>query len=110
MSKAHFVHWRYIAVHLEGPAVSRRELNRAVIALGRKRDLPEDRWPSLTRYNFPHAIVRVQHMDAWACRDWLAKGLSVKHDGGTASLAVTPLSTSGTIKAVTQRLGILLKR
>ena len=80
------------------------------MALGRARDLPEARWPSLTRYDFPHAIVRVQHMDAWACRDWLAAGLKVKDGNGTTRLAVQTLSASGTIKALTERLGILLKR
>lgn len=110
MSKAHFVHWRYIAVALDGPKVSRRDLNRAVLELGRSRGLPEDRWPSLTRYDFPHALVRVQHMDAWPCREWLAKGLTVKHNGKATSLAVATLRTSGTVKTVTEKLGILLKR
>ncbi|MGB1586361.1 MAG: hypothetical protein ACPHID_04885 [Thermoplasmatota archaeon] len=110
MSKAHFVHWRYIAVKMDGPKLSRRELNKAVMALGRKRGLPEGRWPSLTRYEYPHAIIRVQHMDAWACRQWLAAGLAVKDGATPATLALETLSSSGTIKTLTERLGILLKR
>ena len=110
MSKAHMPHWRYVALrlHSERPP-SRRALQTALTAAARAAGVPEDRLPELTRFEWPHAIVRFRHMDVAAGRAWLPLLREVR-DGGAVAVRLETLSTSGTIKSLTDRLGILAKR
>lgn len=97
MSKAHDPHWRYVAVRLDGHRMDRRDVART---LGRWfQSWPGAERPQLTRFDWPHAIVKVHHFRLADCRAVL--------DGETG---VETLSSSGTIKALTMRLGILQDR
>lgn len=97
MSKAHDPHWRYVAVKLDGPAMDRRDLSRA---LGRWfQSWQGSERPQLTRFEWPHAIVKVHHFKLAELRAAL-----------DAESGVETMSSSGTIKALTTRLGILKVR
>lgn len=110
MSKAHFPHWRYVALHLEGTPVSRRALQSAIGKAARTQGVPDDDLPHLTRFQWPHAIVRVHHHQLDAARTWLPAITAVHQEGRSVALRVQTLSTSGTIKALTDRLGVLKQR
>ncbi|HLF16217.1 MAG TPA: hypothetical protein VI796_02155, partial [Candidatus Thermoplasmatota archaeon] len=72
MSKVEAVRPRYIAfrIHAARP-VSRRALQEALQGGARGARLAEGQAPHLTRYEFPHAIVRTEHDVAAAVRDLL---------------------------------------
>ncbi len=106
MSKAHMPHWRYVAVHLEGEPAGRRSLQTAITQAARAAGVPEDRLPNVTRFEWPHAIIRFRHMDVDTGRAWLAS----IHDLQGSAATVTTMKTSGTIKSLTDKLGILTKR
>lgn len=110
MSKAHMPHWRYVALRLSGQKIGRRALQSALTGQARKHGIPDDRLPNLTRFDWPHAIVRFRHMDADAGRNWLPDmGWAIEGDKKHA-IKVETMLTSGTIKTLTDRLGILQKR
>lgn len=106
MSKAHFAHYRYVAVEMTGNAPSRRALQNAIGKAGKRQNIPDERRPQVTRFAWPHAILRFEHHDVDAAREWLGT-LEQTQDG---PIAVRTLSTSGTIKSLTDRLGILTRR
>lgn len=110
VSKAHDPHWRYIALRIEGRAVSRRALQNALLGRARKEGVPDAEAPQLTRYDWPHAIVKVHHHRLAGARDWLPRLDFAVEGDAKVPLQVKTLSASGTIKALTQRLGILEKR
>jgi len=99
MSKVAMPRPRYIAFAIDGarPA-ARGEVQQAL------RALPGS--PQLTRYAWPHGIVRVEHGHEAACRAALARVQRV----GDQAATVRPLSTSGTLLALTTRLGVLQER
>lgn len=105
MSKISMPRPRYIAFRIDGgKPVSRR-------ALGQALRVASAHWeagtaPQLTRYEWPHGIVRIEHTQQGAARSLLAS--LVELEGGPAT--VVPLSASGTLKALTTRLGILQAR
>ncbi len=110
MSKAHDPHWRYIALQLAGPRpISRRSLQNALLGRARKEDIADALAPQLTRFEWPHAIVRVHHHQLAAAREWLPR-IDFAVEGDKTPLAVETLSASGTIKTLTDRLGILKER
>lgn len=111
MSKAHFPHWRYIAFRVRGDrAVSRRAMQNAVTGRSRKEGVADDDLPRLTRYAWPHGIVRVHHHRLAAARDWLPRITWAVQEGQKVPLRLDTLSASGTIKSLTDRLGILRER
>jgi RNase P/RNase MRP subunit POP5 len=108
MSKAHDPHWRYVAFRLDGPnAISRRALGNAIKGRFRKNGWPDEELPQLTRFEWPHAIVKVNHFRLADCRetlptmDWAVEGEA------KVSFKVETLSSSGTIKSLTDRIGFL---
>lgn len=110
MSKAHDPHWRYIALRLDGDrAVSRRSLQNALLGRARKEDVADADAPQLTRYAWPHAIVKVHHHQMARARDWLPR-VDFAVDGDRVALTVQTLGASGTIRSLTERLGILDER
>lgn len=96
---------RYIAFRIDGPGpLARRAVGQALRLASAH--WPEGSAPQLTRYEWPHGIVRVEHTSSARARD-LLNGLQVM-DG--QAVVVTALSTSGTLKALTTRVGVLRNR
>lgn len=109
MSKAHDPHWRYIATHFDGPAVSRQAMQNALIGRFRKAGWPNEDLPQLTRFSWPHAIIKFPHYRSLEGRELLPK-LDWAIDGNKIQFATKTLRTSGTIKTLTDSLGILEER
>lgn len=98
---------RYVAVRIDGATPApRRAFGLALRAAAQAAAWPDAAQPHLTRYAWPHAIVRVEHTQVAAVR-LLLEGLRAL-DGHPVRVAC--LSTSGTLKALTGRLGILQTR
>lgn len=105
MSKISMPRPRYVAFRITAEkAVPRRAISQALRQASAT--WVESTAPQLTRYEWPHGIVRVEHMHQAAARD-LLNTLSVI-DG--QAVTVETLSASGTLKALTDRLGVLAKR
>lgn len=62
--------------------------------------------PHLTRYAWPHGVVRVEHTEASALRALLVGLRRI----GDQDVAVDTLATSGTLKALAASTGVLIKR
>jgi RNase P/RNase MRP subunit POP5 len=103
MSKVSSDRPRYIAFQIHGGRpVSRRAVGDALGAAARQAGWPGP--PQLTRYEWPYGIVRVSHeFDARARQ--LVAGLPLGLDARCETLA-----TSGTIRALTRRVGVLEER
>lgn len=111
MSKAHDPHWRYVAFRIQGETpLSRRAVQNAVLGRSRREEVPDEEAPQLTRYEWPHAIVRVHHFQLANVREWLPRLTWAVEAAAKVPIEVETLSSSGTIKALTQRLGILQER
>ncbi len=95
---------RYVAFQLTGPEpLARRDVGAALSAAAKVG------WqgpaPHLTRYAWPHGIVRVEHDQLAALKTLLAALPERMHQ-----TTLRTLSTSGTLAALTGRLGILAER
>lgn len=95
---------RYVAFQLDGAEpMARRDVAAALSAAAKAE------WkgtaPQLTRYGWPHGIVRCEH-------DQLKPLLALldRMAGGWNGTTLRTLSTAGTILALTSRLGILAGR
>lgn len=119
MSKAHDPHWRYIAFRLQAPqAPSRSAVARAIDAAVARcgEDWPVQpeaagpTRPQLTRYVYPDGIVRVHHYQVNAMRGVLGSIDAMKLDAGQQQVSIRTRATSGTIKTLTDRLGVLVER
>ncbi len=111
MSKAHDPHWRYIALRFTGDTrLSRRAVSNAILGRARREEIPDEHAPQLTRYEWPHAVVRVHHHQLSATRAWLPNITWAFEAAAKIPVTVETLSSSGTIKALTTRLGILTER
>ncbi len=110
MSKAHDPHWRYIALALTGGPATRRSLQNAVLGRARKEGIPDDQAPQLTRFEWPHAIVKVHHHRLIEACEWLPRVSFVVEAGAKLPLGVATMKASGTIRSLTARLGILQER
>lgn len=111
MSKISMPRPRYIAFELQGPQpISRRALVNALKGRARHDGWTEDQVPVLTRFAWPHGIIRIEHDHAAKARTLLT-AITWAVEGETKlAIAATPLSTSGTLKALTERVGVLQKR
>ncbi|MHB1262302.1 MAG: hypothetical protein ACYC2H_11375 [Thermoplasmatota archaeon] len=111
MSKISMPRPRYLAFEVKAASpVSRRAFANALKGRARHEGWSDADGPHLTRYAFPHGIVRVEHTRAAACRTLLA-GLTWAVEGAARiELSVRTLSTSGTLKALTDRVGVLKER
>jgi RNase P/RNase MRP subunit POP5 len=102
---------RYLAFEVQAAApVSRRAFANALKGRARQEGWSDGDGPHLTRYAFPHGIVRVEHTRQAAARDLLPRVTWVMEGVSRVDLAVRTLSASGTLKALTGRLGILTER
>ncbi len=111
MSKAHDPHWRYVAFRLDGSTpIGRRALGNALKGRFRKNGWPDEELPQLTRFEWPHAIIKVHHHRLADAREGLPKMDWAIENDAKVSLTVETLSSSGTIKTLTDRLGILQVR
>lgn len=98
---------RYVAFRLEAAQpVTRRGLGLALRDACKACAWPAERPLQLTRFAWPYGIVRVEHTEAAAARRLLAQVVGC--DG--QAVQVVPLGTSGTLKALTTRLGVLQER
>lgn len=98
MSKIEHDRPRHVALSLAGPAIARRDLQ---VALERAWTGPGPA-PRVTRFDFPHAFVRVRHDQLEALRRALTKPVE--------SLRVTSLATSGTLRGLSAMTGLLPRR
>jgi RNase P/RNase MRP subunit POP5 len=111
MSKVSMPRPRYVAFELKAATpVSRRAFSNALRGRARHEGWTDADGPHLTRYAFPHGIVRVEHTKAEACRRLLVAITWAVEGSARVDLEVTPLSTSGTLKALTDRVGVLKER
>jgi RNase P/RNase MRP subunit POP5 len=111
LSKVSMPRPRYVAFEVKSAApVSRRAFANALRGRARHDGWPDDDGPHLTRYAYPHGIVRVEHEKAEACRRLLAAVTWAVEGGARVELDVRTLSTSGTLKALTGRVGVLKER
>lgn len=110
MSKAHDPHWRYIAVQFSGQKCSRQALSNAIKGRFRKEEWPEEELPQLTRFSWPHAIIKFPHFRALEGREVLPRMDWAIDGGARVSFKTETLRTSGTIKTLTDNLGILAER
>jgi RNase P/RNase MRP subunit POP5 len=102
---------RYIAFRIEAAApVTRRALVNALKGRARHEAWHEADIPVLTRYAWPHGIVRVEHTKQANARQLLAGITWVMEGEAKAKIAIHTISTSGTLKALTERLGFLESR
>ena len=105
MSKVSMPRPRYIAFRIDAATpLPRRAVGNALRAASK--GWPEDQAPKLTRYEWPHGIVRVEHTEQADAKRLLAAITAM--DG--IPVKVETLSASGTLKALTTRIGVLTKR
>ncbi|MEA3137034.1 MAG: hypothetical protein QOC71_1315 [Thermoplasmata archaeon] len=111
MSKVAMPRPRYLAFEVKAATpVSRRAFANALKGRARSEGWPDSEGPHLTRYAFPHGIVRVEHTRSADCRALLGGVTWAVEGGARVELAVRTLSTSGTLKALTDRVGVLKER
>lgn len=111
MSKVSMPRPRYLAFEVQAAApVSRRAFANALKGRARHEGWADADGPHLTRYAFPHGIVRVEHTRQAAARELLPRVTWAMEGGARVELAVRTLSASGTLKALTERLGLLIER
>lgn len=110
MSKAHDPHWRYIAIRMTGTPVGRRAMQNAIIGRFRKSGWPDEELPQLTRHQWPHAILKFPHHRSHEGRTILPKMDWAIEGSERVTFKTETLRTSGTIKTLTDNLGILQER
>jgi RNase P/RNase MRP subunit POP5 len=102
---------RYVAFRIDGAKpVSRRAFNNALKGRARHEGWADADGPHLTRYGWPHGIVRVEHTHLARCRELLARVTWAVDGDAKVDLRVETLSSSGTLKALTERVGVLAER
>lgn len=110
MSKVSMPRPRYVAFRLAAATpVSRKAFGNALKGRARQAGW-SDAGPHLTRYAWPHGIVRVEHTHLARCRELLPTVAWAVEGSARVDLAVETLSSSGTLKALTERLGVLQER
>lgn len=111
MSKVAMPRPRYVAFRVTAAQpVSRRSFANAVLGHARAAGWTDGEGPHLTRFAWPHGIVRVEHTRLAACRALLPGITWASESGARVPVTVATLSSSGTLKALTDRLGVLRER
>lgn len=111
MSKVAMPRPRYIAARIDSPRdVPRRAFTQALAAAARDAGLAGEAVPQLTRYGDGHAIVRADHKHERAARLLLPLITHVADGGARWAVQVATLSTAGTLRALTDRIGVLRER
>jgi RNase P/RNase MRP subunit POP5 len=101
---------RYIAFRLAGAQVSRRAFANALRGRAKHEGWAEGQGPHLTRYAWPHGIVRVEHTEQAKARELLGRITWAAEGVARAEFAVETVGASGTLKALTGRVGFLQER
>jgi RNase P/RNase MRP subunit POP5 len=102
---------RYVAFEVESASpVSRKAFANALKGRARHDGWADADGPHLTRYAFPHGIVRVEHTHAAKARELLAAVTWAMEGAARVEMRVRTVSTSGTLKALTARTGALQQR
>lgn len=113
MSKVEHIRPRYIAVRITSDrAVGRKAFAQAVQAAARKAGWPEGTIPTVSRFTWPHAAVRIEHERAGPARKLLGV-LAAVLDGEpkrAVAVAVTTLATSGSLAGLARQTGVLVAR
>lgn len=110
MSQAGRPRPRYIALRIQGATpISRKAFQNALKGRARHEEIP-DTAVKLTRYEWPHAVVWCDHRWAPQVRAMLPNMTWAVEAAQKVPVAVETLGTSGTIKTLTTRLGILRER
>jgi RNase P/RNase MRP subunit POP5 len=110
MSKVAMERPRYIAFRLVGPAVSRRAFGNALRGRAKHEGWADGGGPHLTRFEWPHGIVRVEHALQGRAREMLPRITWAMEGACRVDFQVETLSSSGTLKALTERIGVLKQR
>lgn len=110
MSKVSMPRPRYLAFRLAGPPLSRRAFANALRGRARHEGWTDAQGPHLTRYGWPHGIVRVEHTEQQRARDLLGRVAWAVEGDARVEVQVETLSASGTLKALTGRVGVLRER
>ena|SRR5688572_20511925 len=111
MSKVSMPRPRYVAFQMAGAQpVSRRAFANALRGRARHEGWADADGPHLTRYAWPHGIVRVEHTHLARCRALLPGVTWAMEGGARVEIAVETLSSSGTLKALAGRVGVLRGR
>ena len=111
MSKVSMPRPRYVAFRIVGERpVSRRAFANALKGRARSEGWADADGPHLTRYAWPHGIVRVEHAHQARCVALLRGVTWAMEDGARVTFTVETLSSSGTLKALTERVGVLKAR
>lgn len=101
---------RYIAFRLTGTPISRRAFANALRGRARHEGWSDGQGPHLTRYAWPHGIVRVEHTEQSKARELLGRITWATEGTARAELTVETVGASGTLKALTGRVGFLRER
>ncbi len=102
---------RYIAFTLAASRpISRRAFSNALKGRARQEGWADDAAPQLTRYEWPNGIIRVEHDRQAAARGLLGTLTWVMEGESKVALSVETVSASGTLKALTGRVGFLKER
>ncbi len=110
MSKIAMDRPRYIAFRIESARpLARRAFQNALRGRAKHDGVDPDAL-QLTRYEFPHGIVRAPHELAPALRALLPRITFAVEENERIEVRVATLSTGGTLRALTTRLGILQER
>ena len=111
MSKVSMPRPRYVAFRIDAKEpLSRRAFANALKGRARHDGWADGDGPHLTRYGWPHGIVRVEHTHLARCRELLPAITWAMEGGARVELSVATLSSSGTLKALTERVGVLQGR
>ncbi|HEX2066750.1 MAG TPA: hypothetical protein VHI93_08060 [Candidatus Thermoplasmatota archaeon] len=110
MSKVSMPRPRYIAFRLSGPPISRRAFANALRGRARHEGWAEGQGPHLTRYGWPHGIVHVGHAEQAKARALLGRITWVVEGDARVEVQVETVGASGTLKALTGRVGFLQER
>jgi RNase P/RNase MRP subunit POP5 len=101
---------RYLAFVLRGPPLSRRAFGNALRGRAKHEGWAGGEGPHLTRYAWPHGIVRVEHTRQQSARDLLGRITWAVEGTARVEVAVETVGASGTLKALTGRVGFLAER
>lgn len=111
MSQAGRPRPRYIAFKVDADRrVGRQAVANALKGRARHEGLAGDAMPRLTRYDFPHGVVWADHRWADQVRAMLGRITWVVEGGQKVPVGLEAILTSGTIKRLTQRTGVLRER
>ncbi|HUR62783.1 MAG TPA: hypothetical protein VM286_10550 [Candidatus Thermoplasmatota archaeon] len=110
MSKVSMPRPRYIAFRIEGAPVSRRAFGNALRGRARHEGWADGQGPHLTRFAWPHGIVRVEHTEQEKARLLLGRITWAAEGEARCELRVATLAASGTLSALTEKVGFLQAR